>query len=97
MSFLGFDVFLSRGLYGERPARHFDAYKMGEGWYFLESGSFTLELSTPSPSRVVVALSGFLTLFGVGMIPMAAEADQPGVVQTLAMHVARMLAAGYGP
>ena len=36
--------FLSHSLYGKRPARHLDAYRQMPGWWFLEVGSWTLEV-----------------------------------------------------
>lgn len=54
MRLLGFDLYLSRGLYGARGAAHFDLYRMEHRWYFLEVGSWTLEVTTPcSPARLV--------------------------------------------
>lgn len=48
MKLLGFDLFLSRGLYGSRPASHVDAYRAQPGWYFIVWGSWTLEVETPA-------------------------------------------------
>lgn len=36
--------FLSKNLYGSRPARHFAAYKMDQKWYFVEVCCWTLEI-----------------------------------------------------
>lgn len=36
--------FLSNRLYGVRPSTHFDLYPQEPGWYFLEVGSWTLEI-----------------------------------------------------
>jgi hypothetical protein len=47
MQRLGFDFFLSRGLYGQRPKGHRAAYQMAPRWYFIEWGDYTLEVTLP--------------------------------------------------
>jgi hypothetical protein len=37
-------LFLTRGLYGQREWAHFDAYRREAGYWFIELGSWTLEL-----------------------------------------------------
>ena len=45
MSFLP-KLFLSRQLYGKRPAAHRAMYRMQPGWWFVEVGDWTLEVET---------------------------------------------------
>jgi hypothetical protein len=47
---LGFDFFLSRGLYGARPPGHRAAYRAEPRWYFVELGDYTLEVTVPKLS-----------------------------------------------
>lgn len=42
-------LFLSHGLYGQRPSSHRDLYQMQPGWVFMELGSWTLELDIQIP------------------------------------------------
>jgi hypothetical protein len=39
------DLFLSRGLYGDRHWLHFDVHRVSPGWLFIEVASWTLEVS----------------------------------------------------
>jgi hypothetical protein len=48
---LGFDFFLSRGLYGPRPKGHRDMYRQGPRWYFIEWGDYTLEVTLPALTK----------------------------------------------
>jgi hypothetical protein len=47
MKWMGFDFFLSRGLYGQRPKGHRAMYQMEPRWYFIEWGDYTLEVTLP--------------------------------------------------
>jgi hypothetical protein len=38
------DLYLSRGLYGQRKWNHFDLFESAPGWWFLEVGSWTLQV-----------------------------------------------------
>ena len=60
MNIFGIKTFLTHKHYGQRPARHFDAYRMSEGWYFIEAGSWTLEIETPSMPRRLPTLRALL-------------------------------------
>ena len=40
-----FNLFLSHKLYGVRPLTHLDLYRQQPGWWFLELGSWTLEVA----------------------------------------------------
>jgi hypothetical protein len=40
-------LFLSRGMYVNRPARHFDMYQRERGYWFIEVGRWTLEVELP--------------------------------------------------
>lgn len=50
----GISTFLSRGMYGHRPSTHRRAYAQAPGWYFVELGSFTLELTIPDRLAAVI-------------------------------------------
>jgi hypothetical protein len=78
MNLLGFHTFLTHKHYGARPARHFDAYRMSEGWYFVEVGSWTLEIETPQMLRSIVrrTLAG-TAAFSLAMVNTGAGADAP--------------------
>ncbi len=47
------DLFVSRGLYGPRTWTHFDAYRMAPGWFWVEVGSVTVEVTCMHSPRVV--------------------------------------------
>ena len=49
------DLFLSRGLYGPRTWSHFDAYRKAPGWFWVEVGSFTVEVTCMHSPRVVLS------------------------------------------
>ena len=50
----GFHLFLSKGLYGHRPATHRRAYIEAPGWYMLELGSLTLDIHIPDRLAAVI-------------------------------------------
>lgn len=44
----GLDVYLTHGLYGTRPWKRLTAYRAAPRWYFVEAGSWTLEVTLPN-------------------------------------------------
>ena len=49
------DLFLSRGLYGCRAWSHFAAYRKAPGWFWVEVGSVTAEVTCMHSPRVVLS------------------------------------------
>lgn len=57
--------FLSHQLYGTRPIRHVACYQLQPGWWFIEFGSWTLEVEpalkfTPTGRAAIIAASALV-------------------------------------
>lgn len=86
MNVLGFDLFLSRGLYGSRPALHLDAWRARPGHFFLVCGDWTLEVETPARLRGRAVVLAALVATG-SAVPTFANADFGGAVDAFFDHL----------
>ena len=93
MNVFGIKLFLTHKHYGTRPASHFDAYRRDAGWWFIEAGSWTLEVEH-EPPRLRSVLKA-LTLLAGGMAILS-TGPANAAVDSLQHLINAMFTSGYG-
>ena len=87
MNILGIEFFLTHKHYGKRPASHMDAYRMDQGWWFVEVGSWTLEVEFRLPRlrttlRAAALIAGTAAVLSTGPANAAVDSLQD-LIQTM--------------